>query len=206
MKTKMVFLVFSITILIITIIFTVQEAYYIAAVLIVGALIVGHREWWSLIKKRRLPPADERVRGNINKSIRNSFIFFVTVSILIMLVYINDEYMLEPDLEYFLGGLLLSAGAVYLLSYIFYDRVEPNLDEKEFKIFKTFLLIAGISLVVLFITVGFSDAIVKSIYRIFNIDLVRIYLTLLYIPLLVFAVGLIGSSVMFIKGLFARSL
>ena len=73
MKTKMVFLVFSITILIMTIILIVLEAYYIAAALVVGALILGHREWWSLIRKGRLPPADERVSGNINKSIRNSF-------------------------------------------------------------------------------------------------------------------------------------
>ena len=205
MKTKRLLVASSITTLILIIIFVSLQVYYVAFALIVGILIIGHREWWSLIKKRRLPPADERVRGNINKSIRNSFIFFVTVSILIMLVYINDEYMLEPDLEYFLGGLLLSVGIVYLLSYIFYDRAEANLDERGIKIFRTFLLMAVISLAVHIIENFFGNAISKLIYRILNIDFVTIARILVYTYLLMFAVGLIGSSVIFIKGLFARS-
>jgi len=201
MKTKMVFLVFSITALIMTIILIVLEVYYAAGALIVGMLIIGHRELWSLIRRGKMPPVDERVKENINKSIRNSFIFFGVVSILIMLLYITDPRVLQPDLEYFLGGLLLSVGIVYVISYLFYDRVETNLDRKGLKTFRTFLLVAGISLAVFIINAFFNNA----INRIFNIDYLAFHRILLYVLPFVFAVGIIGSLVVFIKGLFARS-
>jgi hypothetical protein len=201
MKTKRLLVAVSITALILIIIFVSLKAYYVAVALIVGILIIGHRELWSLIKKRRLPPVDERVRGNINKSIRNSFIFFGIFSILTMLVYIKDKNILQPDLEYFLGGLLLAVGIIYLLSYIFYDRVEANLNDRWLKIFKTVLLISGIALGVVVFNIFFFN----SIPRILNIDYFALHVISLYTSLLVFAVGLIGGLVIFIKGLLARS-
>ncbi len=141
MRTKMVFLVSSITALIITIILIVLQAYYIAAALIIGTLIIYHRELWSLIRKGKLPPIDERVSENTSKSVRNSFVFFATVSVLTILFYIANTTQyhapLQPDLAYFLVGLLLSVGTVYTLSYIFYDRVESNLDARGLRVFKS---------------------------------------------------------------------
>lgn len=59
--------------LVVTIMLISLEAYYVAVSLVVGTLLFAHREVWSLITKRRLPPFDERVKENITKSIRNGF-------------------------------------------------------------------------------------------------------------------------------------
>jgi len=61
MKTRRLFLVVLIVALIVTIMLISLEQYYVAVALIVGTLIMRHRELWSLIKKRKLPPVDERV-------------------------------------------------------------------------------------------------------------------------------------------------
>lgn len=196
MKTKMVFLSFFITAIIMAIMLILLEVYYAAGALVIGVLIIGHRELWSLIRKRKLPPIDERVKENINKSIRNGFIFFGMISILTILFYITDQYEpIQPNLEYFLSGLLLSVGIVYMLSYIFYDRVEASLDRKELKILRIFSLLAGISLIVFIINAFFINTIINFAFH-------RI---LLYVPPFIFALGIIGSMVIFIKGLFARS-
>ncbi len=196
MKTKMAFLSFFITAIIMAIMLILLEVYYAAGALVIGVLIIGHRELWSLIRKRKLPPIDERVKENINKSIRNGFIFFGMISILTILFYITDQYEpIQPDLEYFLSGLLLSVGIVYMLSYIFYDRVEASLDRKELKKIRIFSLLAGISLIVFIINAFFVNTIINFAFH-------RI---LLYVPPFIFALGIIGSMVIFIKGLFARS-
>lgn len=199
MKTKTVFLTFSITALIMTIILLILEVYYAAGAIIIGALIIGHREIWSLIRKGKLPPIDERVRENTNKSIRNSFIFFGIVSILTVLSYIKDPNLMQPDLEYFLGGLLLSVGIVYVLSYLFYDRVEINLDRKGLKIIRIFSLVAGISLIVFIINTLFLNTIAPGL------EFLALHIILLCVSSFAFAVGIIIIMIIFIKGLFART-
>ena len=199
MKTKTALITFSITALLMTIILIILEAYFVAVALVVGLLVLGHRELWSLIRKRKLPPIDERVRENTSKSIRNSFIFFGIVSILTILFYVSDDQYIYPQLEYFLGGLLLAVGIVYVISYVFYDRVEANLDRKGSKIFKASALVAGVSLIVFIINAFFGNVIYpKPGFFTFH----RI---LLYVSPFVFALGITGSMIIFIKGLFARS-
>jgi hypothetical protein len=199
MKTKKVFLSFFITAIVMIIIFILLEVYYAAGAIAIGMLVVGHREIWSLITKGKLPPIDERVKENINKSIRNSFIFFGMISILTILFYITDQYEpIQPDLKYFLSGLLLSIGIVYVLSYIFYDRVEASLDGRGLKIFRAFLIVATISLLIFVIDSFF----INTINTFINFTFHRI---LLYVSSFVFALGIIGSTIIFIKGLFTRS-
>ncbi len=200
MKTKKAFLSLFITAIVMIIIFFLLEVYYAVGAIVIGVLIIGHRELWSLIRKRKLPPIDERVKENINKSIRNSFIFFGAASFLTMLFYIADKYEpIQPRMEYFLGGLLLSVGIVYTLSYLFYDRVEANLDRKGLKIIRIFSLLAGISLIVFTINAFFVNTIFPSI------EFLAFHRILLYVSPFVFAVGVIGSTIIFIKGLFVRS-
>ena len=129
MKTKRAFLAVSITALIVAIVLISLKAYYVAVALVVGTLLIGHRELWSLLRRRKLPPIDERVRENAAKSIRNGFIFLVLALAFLMLPF-TVMLIEEPDTVHVLGGLFLAGGAVYLLSYIFYDRVEPKLDER----------------------------------------------------------------------------
>ena len=201
MKTKRAFLAVSITTLIVAIILISLRAYYVVVALIVGALLIGHREFWSLIRKRKMPPIDERVRENTSKSIRNGFIFFAIATAFLMLPF-SVRIIETPSTVHVLGGLFLSAGAVYLFSYLFYDRVESRLDERGLKMLKTFLLVTGISLGAFIISVFLHNA----ISGLFDIEEPVFFFIAVFISPLAFAVGLIGSLVIFIKGLLSKAL
>ena len=200
-KTKRAFLAVSITTLIVAIILISLRAYYVVVALIVGALFLGHREFWSLIRRRKLPPIDERVQGNISKSVRNGFIFLVIALLFLMLPF-SVRLTETPDVIDVLSGLFLSAGAVYLVSYLFYDWVKPKLDEGRLRMLRIFLLIAGISLGVFVISVFLHNA----ISALFDIEEAVFFTIAVPIAPLAFAVGLIGSLVIFIKGLFSKAL
>ena len=144
MKAKRAFLAVSIVALILAVILIFLRAYYVAIALLVGTLIMGYPELWSLVAGKKLPPLDERMRQNVNKSMRNGFIFFVVASAALMLFF-SINRSAEPDILLILSGLFLSAGIAYLLSYLHYDRAEPKLDERRSKRLRTFLLVAGIS-------------------------------------------------------------
>ncbi len=194
MKNKKTFWVFSLTALVIAIIFIALELYSLAAVIIIGALAAGHREMWSLIRYRKMPPIDERVNENTNKAIRNSFLFFIIISLGTTLLYVTDDPA-QPAIEYFLSGLLLSVSIVYVTSYLFYDKIEANSGSKQLNLFRIFLLIAVISLLLFVVDAFFIN----------NIISFTIHKTLLYMSLFTFALGIIGSLVIFIRGLFVRA-
>jgi len=199
MKTNRAFLAISSTALIVIIILISLRAYYVTIALIAGILIIGHREFWSLIRRKKLPPIDERVRENAGKSIRNGFIFFVLALAFLMLPF-SVLLIRTPNIVHVLGGLFLSGGMVYLLSYLFYDRVEPKLDERGLKMLKTFLLVAGISLASGIISVFLHNA----ISGLFGIEEPVFFFITVFIVPLALAVGIIGSLVIFINGLFSR--
>ena len=213
MKTKKVFLAISITALILAVILISLEAYYVAIALVVGTLIIGYRELWSLIRRKRMPPVDERIRENLSKSVRNGFIFFAVASAFLMLPF-STILIEEPDTVHVLGGLFLAGGAAYLLSYLFYDRAEPRLGEKGLRMLRMFLLITSISLGTFIISVFLHNAIYGLFIHFFGADFwgrigvgdepVFFFLSLLSV--VAFAVGIIGSLVMFIKGLFSKPL
>jgi len=160
-----------------------------------------------------MPPIDERVRENTSKSVRNGFIFFAIATAFLMLPF-SVRLIETPDTVHVLGGLFLSGGAVYLLSYLFYDRIEPGLGEKGLKMLKIFLLVAGISFGTFIISVFLHNAIYGLFIVWFGEDFwdrigvgdepVFFFISLLAIVAL--AVGIIGSLVIFIKGLFSKSL
>ncbi len=212
MKKKRVFIAISITALIMTIILISVKAYYVAIALIVGTLIMGHRELWSLIRRRKLPPIDERVRENVNKSIRNGFIFLVTALAFLMLPF-SVRLIETPNTVHVLGGLFISGGMVYLLSYLFYDRVEPRLGERGLRMLRIFLLVAGISLGAFIISVFLHNAIYGLFIHFFGADFwdrsgvgdEPVFFIIALLSVVAFAVGIIGSLVMFFKGLFSRS-
>lgn len=199
MRTKRALLVVSIVALIVAITLISLRAYYVAVALIVGALIISYREIWSLIRRGKLPPIDERVRENTSKSIRNGFVFLVLALAFLMLPF-SVRLIEAPDTVHILGGLFLSGGAVYLLSYLFYDRVEPNLGGRGLKLLKTFLLIAGISLAAFIISV-FLHNVISGLFGIEE----PVFFIIALLSVAAFAVGLIGSLVIFIKGLFSKT-
>jgi len=196
MKAKTVILAVAITALVVTVILISLQAYYVAIALVVGTLIMGHREVWSLIRRRELPVIDERVRENVSKSVRNGFIFLAIALAFLMLPF--SVFVIEtPKTVNVLAALFLSGGAVYLLSYLFYDRAEPKLSERSFKMLKIFLLVAGISLGVFIISVFLHNA----ISGLFKIEEPVFFAIAVFIAPLGMAVGLVGSLVIFIRGL-----
>jgi hypothetical protein len=201
MKAKRAFLAVSITALILTILLISLRAYYVVIALIAGMLIIGHRELWSLITTRKLPPVDERVRENAGKAVRNGFIFFAIATVFLMLFFTVNQSA-SPGIVHVLGGLFLSAGVVYLLSYFFYDRAEPKLDERGLRMMKTFLLVAGISLGAFIISVFLHNA----ISGLFEVEEPVFFFIAIFISLPALAVGIIGSLALFIKGLVSRPL
>ena len=212
MKTKRIFVVVSIVAIVMALILISQKAYYVAVALLAGTLIIGHRELWYVIRGKKMPVLDERIRENTGKSLRNGFIFFAVASAFLMLFFSLNRNA-NPQIVHVLGGLFLSAGAVYLLSYIFYDRVEPKLDEKWLRIFRIFLLTAGMSLGAFIISFVLHNAIYGLFIYFFGADFwdkigladepVFFFLAVIICPL-AFAVGVIGSLVVFLKGLFSR--
>jgi amino acid transporter len=203
MKTKRIFLAVSITALILVIILIWLKAYYVVIALVAGMLLLGHRELWSWLRRRKLPPIDERIRENSSKSVRNGFIFFAAASAFLMLVFsINLTYITNLNLVHVMSGLFLAGGLVYLLSYIFYDRSEPKLDEKELKRLKTFLLVAGISLGAFVISVFLHNA----LSALFEIEEPVFFTIAVIICPLALAVGVVGSLVLLIKGLLGKPL
>ncbi len=212
MKGKKIILAIFITALVVTVLLISLEAYYVAVALVVGTLLIGHRELWSLIKRRKVLPVDERVRENVSKSVRNGFVFLVIALAFLMLPF-TVILTRTPGTVDVLSGLFISAGAVYLLSYIFYDRVEPGLGEKGLKVLKGFLTTTGISLAVFIISVFLHNAIYGLCILWFGKDFWErngvadepVFFFLAFISAAAFAVGIIGSLVVYIKGLCRRA-
>jgi len=213
MRTKKVFWAVAIVALLVAIILISLEAYYVVVAFLVGLLLMGHRELWSLLRRRKMPPIDERVRENTGKSVRNGFVFFVVATAFLMLPF-SVRLVEGPTTVQVLGGLFIAAGVVYLFSYFYYDRVETGLSDRGFKLFKTFVLIAGISLGALIISIFLHNAIYGLFIEIFGADFwerigisdepVFFFIAVFICPLGL-AVGIIGSLVLYIKGLFLKT-
>jgi hypothetical protein len=212
MKKRRALIALFTTALIITIILISMKAYYVTIALLCGTVIIGYREIWSLLRRRKPPPFDERVRENTSKAVRNGFIFFVLATAFLMLPF-TIRLAEGPDTVIVLAGLFLGGGTVYLLSYLYYDRVESGLGERGLRILRIFLLVAGISVAAAIISIFLHNAIYGLFIYFFGENFwdktglgdepVFFFITLLSVAAL--AVGIIGSLVMYIKGLFSRS-
>jgi hypothetical protein len=196
MKTKKLFWAIFITALVVTIVLIARAQYYVAVALIVGTLIMRHRELWSLIRKRQLPPVDERVRENTGKAIRNGFIFFAVVTALLMLPF-GGVVTGNLHTVHILGAIFLAAGLAYLLSYLFYDRAEPKMAERRLRMLKMFLLITGLSIGSFIISVFLHNA----VSALLGVEEPVFFCVAVIVAPLALVVGLIGSLVFFIMGL-----
>ena len=203
MKTQRALLAAFIIALILIIVLVSVKEYYVAIAVAVGALIIGHREVWHLIKRKKLPPIDERVRENIARSTRNGFIFFAVASASMMLFFtINLTYVVSHDPVHIMSGIFLAGGLVYLLSYIFYDRAEPKLDERELTRLRTFLQVAGIAAGAFIISFILHNA----ISAVLGLEEPVFFIIAVILSPGAMAVGLIGSLIIFIKGLARKRL
>jgi len=196
MKTKKLFWIVLITAIIITVILFCLRVYYVAVALLAGTLVLRYREIWSLIRRRELPVIDERIRANTNRAIRNGFVYFAVVTAFLMLpfsVILTDG----PETVHVLAGLFLSTGFVYFLSYVYFDHVEPKLDERALRILNRFLVLIGISVGVFIISVFLHNAISGLLGN----EEPVFFIIAVFVSPLALAVGIIGSLVVFIKGI-----
>jgi hypothetical protein len=200
MKTKRFLWAVFVVALVIAVFLIAMSQYYVVVALVIGALIMRHREIWSLVKTGKLPPVDERVRENTGKAIRNGFIFFAVATAMMMLPF-GGVVTRDLDTVRILSALFLAAGLVYLLTYLFYDRAQPKMTPGRLKMLKTYLLIIGISVGVFIIGVFLHNA----IYALFNVEEPVFFIIAVIVSPLALVVGLIGSLVVFIMGLAGRT-
>lgn len=203
MKMRRALLATSITGLIMIILLISLKEYYVAIALAVGTFIIGRREFWHLIRRRKLPPFDERIRENMGKAARNGFIFFAIASATLMMFFsINLTYVVRHNPVHAMGGLFLAGGLVYLVSYIFYDRVEPRLREDELKKLKTFLKVASIGA-----GAGISSIILhNAISALAGVEEAVFFVIAVILSPGAIAVGLIAGLVIYARGLLRKQL
>jgi hypothetical protein len=175
-----------------------RENVYVVIALILGILLLGHREIWSLIRYRRLPVIDERVQNNLTGAMRVTGCFFFIASIvLIMLLRFNVFH--ETPTGLIISGLLVIVGIVYLLSYHYYDRVRPNLGERAIRWLTIYLITAGLSLS----TIALAIALHNLVSAWLGIEEAFFFILGLLVAPAVFAISLLGSLVVFLKGMWA---
>ena len=192
------------TVLILTLVATIfliaVEQYYVAVALFLGIIIMRHREIWSLITTRRMPPVDERVKENTGKAIRNGFVYFAIITAVLMMPF-GEIVTDRVETPYVLAGLFLSTGLVYMLSYLFYDRAEPEISQQHRKLLKLFTILAALSLPTFIIGAIMHNA----LSALLNVEEPVFFIIAVIVAPLVLAVGLLGSLVLFFMGLVSRS-
>lgn len=196
---KFLWTVFILT-LIAVVVLIGAEQYYVAVALLVGLIILGHREIWFLLKYRKLPPVDERVRENAGKAVRNGFIYFAAATAFLILPF-TEIITDNVQTVHVLAGLFLSAGLVYLLSYLYYDRAEPKMSERLLKLLKTFLLTIGLSIGIFIVGVFLHNV----LSALLGIEEPVFFIIAVIVSPAALAVGVIGSLVLVIMGLARRS-
>jgi len=200
MTAKRVILAVSITAAIVTAVLICMEAYYVAVALVVGTLVMGHREVWSLARHRRWPVIDERVRENVSKSVRNGFVFLAAALAYLMLPFGGAAFD-EPELRHVLGGLFVAGGMAYLLSYLYYDRAGPRSSERSRRMLKVFLIVAGVAVATFILSVFLHNA----IHALFDVEEAVFFTIAVIVAPLGLLVGLVGSLVIFVMGLLGKA-
>lgn len=188
-----------ITTLVVTVLLIAVEQYYVAVALFLGIIIMWHREIRSLLTKRRMPPADERVKENTARAIRNGFIYFAAATAFLMMPF-GEIVTDKLDTSHVLGALFLSSGLVYMLSYLFYDRAGPEMSRKRLKLLKSFLLLGAMSLPTFIIGVFMHSA----LSALLGVEEPVFFVIAVIVAPLVLAVGLLGSLVLFFMGLVGK--
>ena len=196
MKLKRTLIGITIAALIIIAILISLRAYYVLIAFVAGTLIIGYRELWHIITFRKLPLFDERFKNNMSRSVRNGFVFF-TVALTFLMVGFTVNQSISIENIHLLGGLLVSGGLVYMLSYLFYEHAELKLSERSMKLMRVFLLVPGIALVVFIVSVFLHN----TVSALLNVEEPVFFIIAVILSPLAFAAGLIGSLVIFIKGL-----
>jgi hypothetical protein len=169
-------------------------------VLIIGILLLGHRELWSLIRYRRTPVIDERVRNNLSSAMRLTGVFFFIASILLILLMRFNVFKGTPT-SLIISGQLVVVGLVYVIGYYYYDRVLPGLGEWAARWLKICLITAGLSLT----TIALAIVLHNLVSYWFGIEEAVFFILGVLAGPAVFALSLLFSLGIYISGLFGHA-
>ncbi len=175
-----------------------RENIYIVLAIVLGVLLLGHRELWSLVRHGHLPVIDERVRANLTGAMRATGIFYFISGIVLILLLHFDVFEDAPT-GLVIGGQLVLVGIVYLIGYHYYDRARPNLGELALRWLRILLVTAGISLS----TVALAIALHNMVYAWLGWEDAFFFILGLLVAPAVLALSLLGSLGIFIRGLCA---
>jgi uncharacterized membrane protein len=175
-----------------------RENVYVVIALVLGLLLLGHREIWSLIRHRRRPVFDERVRDNLTNAMRLTGGFFFIASIVLILLLHFDVFENTPT-ALIISGQLVIVGLVYLVGYHYYDRVLPNLGERATRWLKIFLITAGLSLS----TIAFAIVLHNLVSALLGVEEAVFFILGLLVAPAVFIISLLGSIAVYIRGIMA---
>jgi hypothetical protein len=196
MKTRLIMIAYAVISLLVLMILLSRENVYVVLALIVGFLLLGHRELWSLIRYRRLPIIDERVKNNLTSAMRLTGVFFFIASIVLILMMRFNVFQYTPT-ALIIGGQLVIVGIVYVVAYHYYDRVCPSLGERAMRWLRICLITAGLSLS----TIALAIALHNLVSAWFGFEDAFFFILGLLVAPAVLAASLLGSLAIFIKGL-----
>ena len=198
MKKRIFWAVFAVVLAAMLLLLALEQ-YYVAVALVIGTLILLYRELWSLLTKRRMPPVDERVRSNSSRAIRNGFIYLAVATAFLMMPF-GEVVHRDFDTTRVLGVLFMTGGAVYMFSYLYFDRVEPTITSRRLRLMKAFLLTIGISVGTFIVSVFLHNL----IFALFEFEEAVFFVIAVIVSPLACAVGVVGSLVLFFMGLAGR--
>jgi uncharacterized membrane protein len=196
MKTKFILIAYAIVSLLGLMLMLSRENIFVVLALVLGFLLLGHRELWSLIRYQRLPVIDERVKDNLTKAMRLTGGFFFIASIILILLLRFNVFRGTPT-GLIISSQLVIVGLIYLISYHYYDRARPNLGERALHWLKVCLTTAGLSLSTIALAIVLHNLV--SAWLGFE-DAIFFILGLLVAPA-VLLTSLLGSLVIFLKGI-----
>jgi hypothetical protein len=196
MKIRLILLAYAIISLLGLMMLLSEENLIVVAALLIGFILLGHRELWSLIKYRRMPVIDERVQANLASSMQVTGIFFFIASVL-LIVAMNFNVLKGVQPGLIISGLLVAVGIVYVAGYHYYDRVYPNLGERGARWLKICLISAGLSLS----TIALSIFLHNFISYLFKIEDAFFFILAIIIAPAVLLISFLGSLMIYLKGI-----
>jgi hypothetical protein len=197
LKIKWILIAYAVISILALMLLLSRENLYVVIALALGFLLMGHREIWSLIRYLKLPVIDERVRTNLADAMRFTGIFFFIENIVLILL-LRFNVFKDVSTGLIISGQLVLLGFVYLIGYHYYDRVSPGLGKRGAKWLKICLITTGLSLSTIALAIVLHNMLGAWLgYE----DAIFFILALLVAPA-VLAVSLLGSMIIYIKGLF----
>jgi hypothetical protein len=198
MKIRIALIAYAVISILGLMVLLARENVYIVMALIIGILLLGHRELWSLVRYRRMPVIDERVQNNLTSAMRLTGIFFFIASIVMMLL-LRFNVFRDTSRGLIISGQLVIVGLVYLIGYHYYDRVRPNLGERALLFLKICLITAGLSLS----TTALAIMLHNLVSACFGYEDAFFFILGLLVAPGVLVLSLLGCLAVFLKGLWA---